>query len=262
MESTGYREKNGLTIKHRNLNAKTNIPLIAEATKREGDLRHYSNWGVILPIEDYWISGEGRTPIIIREVQTSLEGMRKYALLEPAPKKTETPKSRFSRSKKHSRKQEPDFYNVRYVYSEGLDIGKMIVSEEYARVLISLLKEERLRKKQEESDRLGSDIIYIGTVGETEKGYEKVGIQNYMFAVSKIDAQIKDQSKYMREETERQRDEAKKAGMKRRVEEFYQSCTEEEKNYLRDLLEGKVKIEKRKSDDFDELEFYGDEPLH
>lgn len=133
-----------------------------------GDLRRYRTFGAIMPLEDYMVSGVGRPPIVIREVGSEIKKMKKYALLN------------FNRS--------TEYANVRYVYSEGIDIERMVEDEEYAEAVISLLQELRLKQKEEQSYELQSDTVYIGTIEAAEKGYRKAGINDYATAVSMIDA--------------------------------------------------------------------------
>lgn len=199
---------NGLTIKRRDMREKTDETLLDVPEQRD-DLRLYTSIGVIMPVEDYWISGNGREPLGVREVQTSVSGMKKYALLTDTSIKPEKTK----RKQKWGKKAEPNGmgnianYSVMYVYSEGIDFKKMAEDEEYAKVVISLLQEERLKQKQAQSEELGSEVIYLGTIAESEEGYIKAGIRDYATAVKMIDADIKKRQ----EETEKRIEERLKA---------------------------------------------------
>ena len=186
---------NGLTIEKRKLQETTIGPLMSEVTDEESDLRNYTRSGLIYPMEDYWVSGEGRPPIAIREVQTAVPGMKRYALLKehdinPVKQKTKS-NPRGKNKLKLTGMQNIAKYGIMYVYSEGIDFKKMAEDEEYAKVVISLLGEERLKQKQYESAELDSQTIYIGTVLKTETGYVKAGIRDYATAVTRIDLDIK-----------------------------------------------------------------------
>lgn len=188
---------NGLTIKKRKPQEITIEPLLPEVTEGENDLRYYTVSGLIQPMEDYWISGEGRPPIAIREVQTAVPGMKKYALLEQPFPNLDKVKSKPKRNKKSGKKarvsgiNEIVTYSVRYVYSEGIDFKRMVEDEIYATAVISLLQEERLKQKQTQSQQLNSDVVYIGTIAKAEEGYIKAGIRNYTTAVTIIDSDMK-----------------------------------------------------------------------
>lgn len=240
MESMLRKEKdgiNGLSIKYRRMQDRTVQPLIAEAHKTEGDLRNFTTSGIIIPTEDYWISGEGRTPIVIREVQTTVEGMKKYALLEPQ-KDPNQKKSIFrSKKKKEQEDKKPVTYDVRYVYGEGIDFKKMAEDEAYAKAVIGLFQEERLQKKLNESYQLGSDTVYLGTIASVNGQYIKAGIKQYATAVVGIDSQLQEQHQAVQAKHESILAAQRKIEQDEERKDITKTLTREEwKQYLKELL--------------------------
>lgn len=210
---------NGLTIKSRKMREITSQPLLPDVEEQSDDLRHYTRMGVIVPREDYWISGCGREPIGLREVQTSVSGMKKYAILKDRSIKPDKSKTKSNqKSRKQARitgMEDIANYSVMYVYSEGIDFRRMAEDEAYAEAVISLLQDERLKQKQEQSEQLNSEVIYLGTIAKAEDGYIKAGIRDYTTAVKMIDSDIK-----RRQEENRKRREARLTAEKREQKNY------------------------------------------
>lgn len=178
---------NGLKIISRD-----SIPL-APRTKVEGkpaseqgDLRYGYLNGIYVARKDYMISGEGRPPLVIREVASKVEGMKKYALIDMSEVYATKRKGLF-----RGKKERTPYANVSYAYSEGLDIEKMIKDSSYAAAIISLFQEERLEERQQASLQSNSNVVYIGTVSEREDGgYVIKSRSNYEAVIGTIQAEI------------------------------------------------------------------------
>ena len=213
---TKLREEgiNGVRIIPRDSIPRTKRAVQSEINKEpeNGDLRRYSTYGAILPVEDYMISGEGRTPIVVREVYSEINKMKKYALLD------------FDKS--------PDYTNVRYIYSEGIDIEKMVEDEEYARAVISLLQEVRLQQKEEQSYQLQSKTVYMGTIEAADGGYRKSGINDYATAVSMIDMAIREKTESVRQKYAESIKEEQREEREKEIDEFFSGLDDEQIAYV------------------------------
>ena len=184
---------NGLTIRRRKASEKADQSIGIDVPEQKDDLRLYTSMGVIMPVEDYWISGNGRKPLGVREVQTQVSGMKKYALLTDTSIKPEHSKSKNKKGRQSRPTGMEDVanYSVMHVYSEGIDFRKMAEDKAYAEAVIGLLQEDRLKQKQEQSEKSGFSTIYIGTIAQYEKGYIKAGIRDYIAAITGIEIDIK-----------------------------------------------------------------------
>lgn len=246
---------NGLTLKSRpqqeiviDQQTGKKIPVLVDIAldeqTRKNDLRSYTAMGAIKPIEDYWIEGEGRTPLGIREVQTSIPGMKKYALLEEVrPQENNIKKRGNDKTKRISGLEDIVQYNARFVYSEGIDFKLMAEDEEYANQVMKLFQEKRLQQKQAQSNQLGLDVVYLGTIAKTENCYIIAGIKNYAEAVTNIAFRIKELQQVVEAKinTERKAEELEET--KRKIKEFIESLPPEGcKEVVRQLF-GKLGIE-------------------
>lgn len=205
---------NGLRIITRNSIPRTKRTVQFEINKgpENGDLRRYSTYGVIMPVEDYMISGPGRSEMVIREVYSEVKKMKKYALLD------------FDKSSGYA--------NVRYVYSEGIDIEKMAEDEEYAKEVMSLLQESRLKQKEGQSYQLQTDTVYMGTIEAVDGGYRKAGINDYPIAVSMIDMGKEESKQVARQKYADSVREEEKQERRKEIDEFFLGRDDEEISYL------------------------------
>lgn len=121
----------------------------------EDGLRYFS--GGARRIEDYTISrAMGDKPVIIREVPSEAQGLKKYMLL-------------------YSFDTTPDKTNSRTIYSEGIDVQKMISNQEYSMMVREyLLSEDNLRKKTQIAGENGFEGAYVGFVGQLKDEYRKI----------------------------------------------------------------------------------------
>ena len=213
---------NGLTIRRRKNIEKGDQPIGLDIPEQKDDLRLYTSMGVIKPVEDYWISGNGREPLGVREVQTQVSGMKKYALLTDVSIKPEHSKSKRKKEKQPRPTGMGNVadYSVMHVYSEGIDFRKMAEDEAYAEAVIGLLQEERLRQKQAQSQQLGLKTIYLGTIAESEKGYIKAGIRDYIAAITGIEFDIKKRQEEANKKAAERLENEKRRGIKREINSF------------------------------------------
>ena len=215
------------------------VDIASDEKTRKNDLRTYTAMGGIKPIQDYWIEGEGRTPLGIREVQTSIPGMKKYALLEEVrPQENNSKKRGNDKTNRIRGLEDATQYNVRVVYSEGIDFKLMAEDEEYAKQVIKLFQEERLQRRQELSDQLGLNEVYLGTIVKTENSCIIAGIKNYAEVVTDIAFKIKELQQAAEKEMKTKRQAEELAGMKRKIKEFIDSLPAEgRKELLTQLFE-------------------------
>jgi hypothetical protein len=199
----------------------------ADDQTRKNDLRSYTAMGVIKPSEDYWIEGEGRTPLGIREVRTSISGRKKYALLEevcPQEKNSKKTKKRGNdKTKRISGLEDIVQYNARFVYSEGIDFKLMAEDEEYAKQVMKLFQEKRLKQKQDQSNELGLDVVYLGTIAKVENEYTIAGIKDYAKAAADIAFKIEECNQIVKSKINAERKEQESEEMKGKIKELIQS---------------------------------------
>ena len=150
----------------------------------KGDRRYCYRTNSYIPLYDYLICGEERPALVVREVESEIETMKKYALIEMRDVYPDKPKGKIRKAlaRIFGRKEEMPDVEVFYVYSEGIDIEKMITDPEYAEMIMKLLTVERLERL-----RSPKKNCYIGTIGENDSKYCKMIRPNPLGIVTEIE---------------------------------------------------------------------------